>query len=264
MRVFAKLCFASLATLACGAVLAAGGEIGAIVLHGKWGSPQSVVDGLTAALGREHIVVSAPEMPWSWARQYDKGMEAADAEIDAEIARLRAGGAKHIFLIGHSMGANYVLHYSARVPVTGIVAIAPGHRPESRFFVQVVGADVEKARAMVVAGKGAETLSFVDLNSGNRQQLMTASAASFLTYFDAAGPLNMTRNARSMRPDIPTLWIVPKREDPRARPFVAELYRSLPQNRGTRMAEPDADHMSAPGASIQIVVDWIRAIVAKK
>ena len=257
------LCFVLLATFGCEAN-AAGADIGAIVLHGKWGSPEGVVDGLVAALEREHIRVRAPEMPWSRPRLYDKGVDDADAEMDAEIAKLRDGGAKRIFLIGHSLGANHVLHYASRVPVTGVVAIAPGHRPESPAYLKAFGADVRKARAMVAGGKGAETLSFLDLNSGNRREQMTASAAAFLSYFDAEGPLNMTRNVKGMRPEIPTLWIVPIGEDPRVRPFVVELYRSLPRNPGTRMAEPDADHLSAPGASTQIVVDWIREIAAKK
>lgn len=262
MRRFLELCLVLLTTFGC-AANAAEREIGAVVLHGKWGSPLRAIDGLVAALEHEQILVRAPEMPWSRTRLYDKAVDAADAEMDAEIAKLRDRGAKQIFLIGHSLGANFALHYASRAPVTAVVAIAPGHRPESPAFMKAVGAEVQSARAMVAGGKSAETVSFLDLNTG-RQEQMRASAASFLSYFDPEGPLNMTRNVASMKPDIPTLWIIPTREDARLRTAVVGLYSNLPRNAGTRMAEPDADHVGAPAASVKIVIDWLREIAAKK
>lgn len=259
-----KLFAALVMTLACGAVWAAASDIGALVIHGKWGSPARNVDGLVRALESEGIIVRAPEMPWSRQRLYDKGVEGADAEMDAEIAKLRDGGAKQIFLIGHSLGAAYALHLASRILVTGVIAIAPGHRPEGIVYGAAFADDVQKARTLVANGKGDEPLSFLDLNTGNRREQVRASAASFLSYFDPAGAMNMADNMKRMKPEIPVLWIVPTREDPRSRPGYVNLYKNLPANSGTRMAEPDSDHLDAPDASTRLVIDWIREITAKK
>src|SRR5688500_13034799 len=99
LRLWVALVF----SLACGCAGAA--DVGAIVLHGKWGSPDQHVDSLAAALENQGYAVASPEMPWSRRRSYDRSVEDADTEIDAHIAKLKAGGAKRIVLVGHSLGA---------------------------------------------------------------------------------------------------------------------------------------------------------------
>ena len=259
-----KLCAGPLMALACCSTFAAASEIGAIVMHGKWGNPGGNMTELVHVLEREGLLVSAPEMPWSGTRLYDKTVEGVDAEIDAEIAKLRERGAKQIFVIGQSLGAAFALHYVTRAAVTGIIAIAPGHRAESPVFAKMFGSDLSKARELAAAGKGEETISFTDLNTGNRRSTLQVSANSFLSYFDPAGPLNMARNAETVKPEVPVLWLVPTREEQPARNAVVAIYSKLPKNPRTRFAEPEADHLSAPGASTQIVIDWIREIAAKK
>jgi pimeloyl-ACP methyl ester carboxylesterase len=255
-----RYCAALLLALACPLTWGANADIGAIVMHGKWGSPDRLVNGLAAALEREDYLVSSPEMPWSRRRMYDRSVEESDTEVDAEIAKLKARGAKQVFLIGHSLGAAYAIHYASRPGLSGLVAIAPGHRPEAARFAQSFADDVRRARGLISAGKGSETISFTDLNTGNRRDRVSASAVSFVSYFDPAGPMNMGGNVAAVNPATPILWIVPAREEPGLRDGGLALYKRLPSNPATRLAEPDADHMQAPAASTAMVIEWMRSL----
>ena len=38
---------------------------GVVLLHGKGGTPTSMIEGLTESLRKEGAVVEAPELPWS-------------------------------------------------------------------------------------------------------------------------------------------------------------------------------------------------------
>ena len=236
--------------------------VGVIVMHGKSGSPQYHVNGLAIALGGQGFLVAAPEMPWSRYRSYDKSVDGADAEIDAEIAKLRDRGAKQIFLVGHSLGAAYALHYASRTTVNGMVAIAPGHRPEFKRIAELLGEDIRKARELAATGKGDEMVTFLDFNTGNRRDRTTASAASFLSYFDPAGPMNMARNVTTVKPEVPVLWMVPTREEEPPRDAMVSFYGKLPPNPRNKFVEPASDHMQAPAAATSQVIDWIRAVAA--
>jgi pimeloyl-ACP methyl ester carboxylesterase len=253
-----RLVAALLFSLACGYATAA--DIGAIVIHGKWGLPDAL-EGLASALEKQGYAVAVPEMPWSRRRNYDRSVEEADREIDAQVDKLRVAGAKRIVLVGHSLGAAYALHYGGRTQVDAIVAIAPGHRPENPRIAQTLADDVKRARDHVAAGRPAETISFTDFNSGGRRSRMTASAASFTSYFDPAGPMNMGRNVESLKP-TPVLWMVPTREESPLREGNIALYKRLPQNAGNQLAEPGSDHMQAPQASIPTLVEWLKKVVS--
>ncbi len=255
-RVIVMLAMVLAAQLAC----AADAEIGAIVMHGKWGSPDRQVKSVADALERAGFVVANPEMAWSRRRLYDKSVEQTDTDVDAEIEKLKARGAKQIFLVGHSLGAAYALHQGTRAAFAGIVAIAPGHRPESPRLADALSGDVSKARELVAAGKPAEPVSFTDFNTGNRRERMNVSAASLVSYFDPAGPMNMGRNVREVKPETPVLWLVPAREEAGLRQGNLALYRQLPGNPKTKLGEPDADHLGAPAASTAMIVEWIGSV----
>ena len=237
--------------------------VGVVVMHGKWGSPRGAVSGLADALQNQGFLVAIPEMPWSQDRGYDKTVEQTDAETDAEIATLRNKGATRIFLAGHSLGAGYALHYASRVSVNGVIAIAPGHRPEAKVFLDLLAGDIKKARQLAATGKGNEIISFTDINSGERRAGLKASVATFLSYFDPAGPMNMERNVTIVKPGVPVLWMVPLREEPVVRGFLVSYYKKLPSHPGHKFVEPDADHLSAPAAATPQAIDWIRATAAK-
>jgi len=255
----AAIAFSLVAAPAAGADPA---SAGVIVMHGKWGSPQRIVNGLADALRDQGFLVASPEMPWSRLRSYDRSVDGADVEIDAEIAKLRNQGAKRIFLVGHSLGAAYALHYASRTTIDGIVAIAPGHRPEVKRIADFLDADVRNARELAASGKGDEMVWFVDFNTGNRRDRIKAGAASFLSYFDPAGPMNMARNVTTVKPGVTVLWMVPTREEQPQRDGVVSLYGKLPPNPRNKFVEPDSDHLQAPAAATPQVIDWIRAVAA--
>lgn len=233
-------------------------EMGAVVIHGKWGSPDGNMIPLIAELQRAGIDVAAPEMPWSRRRLYDAPVEDADRTVDAEIVRLRERGARKIFVVGQSMGSAYAIRYAARTEVTGVVAIAPGHRIEVGRIMQGLAADVQKARELVAAGKGGERFGFTDFNSGGRRSFVRTTAAAFLSYFDPAEAFNMARNVQNVKPNVPVLWLVPSREDEPLRSGLVALYEKLPKNAGTRFGEPQSDHLGAPAAAASMAVEWIR------
>ncbi len=144
-----KIVFGLIAALISCAAAAA--DLGAIVLHGKWGTPEGPVKPMADALAREGVLVASPEMPWSRRRLYDKSVEGADAEIDAQVAALKSRGAKRVLIVGHSLGAAYALHYASRGDIAGVVAIAPGHRTEAPRFAAHFRPAVIDARALVAA-----------------------------------------------------------------------------------------------------------------
>ena len=263
MNFVAKLVFAAAAIVSCHVCLAAASDIGAVVIHGKWGSAAGPIAPLVTALRDQGYLVSAPDMPWSAARQYDATVERADEEVDAEIARLKNAGAKSVFVIGHSLGAAFTMHFVTRASVSGIVLIAPGHRVEAAAIVQRYAEDVRKARDLVAEGKGDEHVGFTDFNTGDRRSYLRASATSFVSYFDPAGPLNMQRNVESFRPDVPVLWLEPTGEEQPLRNAMIALAKHLPRNSLTRFEEPAADHLGAPALSAKIVVDWMREVAAR-
>src|SRR5581483_1347832 len=233
---------------------AAAAEIGAVVLHGKWGNPASMTP-LVSALQDAGIDVAAPEMPWSGRRLYDAPVEKADEQVDAEIAGLRARGAKKVFVIGQSLGAAYVVHFATRATPTGIVAIAPAHRTEIGAMRQTAADALREAHALIAAGKPDEIIGFTDLNQGKRSYLRVRPGP-FVSYFDPDGAFNMKRNVESLKPDVPVLWLVPTGEPQPGRNGVVALYQLLPKNAGTRFGEPDAGHFEAPAAAARTVVEW--------
>lgn len=255
--------FLAVAVVGSAAGAAEPATIGVVVMHGKWGSPQRNVSELASALQRRGFLVANPEMPWSGRRRYDKSVGEADAEIDTEMAKLRDQGAKQIFLAGHSLGAAFALHYATRTTINGIVAIAPGHRPEGKVYVELLGDDVKKARVLAASGKSDEQVWFVDLNTGNRRDRIKASVASFLSYFDPAGPMNMARNVTTVKPGVPVLWLVPAREEQQLRGGVVSLYNKLPPNPGNKFLEPESDHLQAPAVAISQIIDWILLTAGK-
>ncbi len=88
--------------------------LGVVLLHGKGGTPTSMIEGLNESLRKEGALVDAPELPWSARRIYDATYEQAMTEIDAAVERLKLAGAKNIAVIGHSLGANAAIGYAAR------------------------------------------------------------------------------------------------------------------------------------------------------
>jgi pimeloyl-ACP methyl ester carboxylesterase len=180
---------------------------GIVLIHGKGGTPTTMIEGLHEALKREGALVEAPEMPWSARRIYDATYDQAMTEIDAAVERLKKAGAQKIAVIGHSLGANAAIGYAARRQgLHAVVALAPGHLPEAwALRVRTQGA-IAEARKMIAAGKGDVRRSFPDLAQGLPFSI-SATPVVYLSMFDPDGPAVMPKNAAAMG-DVPFLWVV--------------------------------------------------------
>ena len=190
---------------------------------------------------------------------YDAGFDETMAQLDGEVAKLRAAGARKIVIGGQSFGANMALAYAARHPdVSGVMALAPGHSPD-RFannprMVESLG----KARSLLAAGKGGTFANFNDVNQGRTREV-SAKPAVYLSYFDPAGPAVMPRNAAMLSPKVPLLVVVGTK-DPIYSAGTSYIFDRAPKNPYSRFQNVDADHFGTPAAARRIVVDWVKGL----
>ncbi len=180
---------------------------GVVLLHGKGGTPTSMIEGLSEALKKEGAVVEAPELPWSHRRMYDATYDQAMAEIDLAVQKLKWAGATRIVVAGHSLGGNAAIGYGARrEDLAAVIAMAPGHMPEAwALRIRTKGA-IAKAKQLVADGKGDVRMSFPDLAQGIPFQVK-ATPNVYLSMFDPEGPAIIPKNAAAMG-TVPFLWVV--------------------------------------------------------
>lgn len=239
--------------------LAAAQQIGIVLMHGKWGTPQGPTQPLEAALRGAGYHVISRDMAWSNTRAYDQTLDEAMVEIDRQVAELRAGGARRIVVGGQSMGASMALAYGARHPeIDAIMALAPGHNPEQFQRNPEMAQSLEKARAMVTAGRGQQTANFDDLNQGRSRQV-SAKASVYVSFFDPQGDAVMPRNAARLSPHT-ALLVVVGTHDPNYASGPGGLFNHAPQNPHSAYHNVEADHFGTPAASRQIVLDWLKTL----
>lgn len=230
--------------------------MGVVIMHGKGGSPARHVDGLASALKDKGYLVANIEMPWSGRRNYDVDTTQAEAEVEAALAKLRSEGARKVFVAGHSQGGAFALHFAGKGSADGIICMAPGGSVASKVFRETLGDTIEEARRLVAEGKGGEKARLRDHEGSKGTYTVITTPAVYLTWFDPEGAMNTKRAAHAARPETPILWLVAKKDYPGLRKMNIPLFKQLPANPLTRMVEPDADHHSAPMASVDEVVRW--------
>ena len=258
MRSCVTILFSLIAVLIGHIAPAAGNDLGAVLLHGKGGSPSGYIYELASALQSKGYLVSTPTMPWSQNRIYDASFEEAMHEIDQEIDSLRQKGAKFVVLAGHSLGANVALGYgSLRGSVGGVIALAPAHTPELQGFVKRVGQDVNRARVLVEAGKGKEKHRFSDINQGRVFQV-TATPEVYLSWFDPDGPAVMPKSAASFKVPTPLLLVVGSND--RTAQGKDYIFDKAPSHAKSKFVSVTADHFTVPSAAIGEVVTWLSAL----
>lgn len=232
-------------------------------MHGKGGRPTAFVANLAQTLEGKGYLVANLEMPWSGRRNYDVTVERGEREVEAAVAALRAKGAKKVFVSGHSQGGAFALHMAGRPGMDGIIAMAPGGDVGNRVFREQLGQTVARARSLVAEGKGNEPAKLEDYEGAKGTYPVVAAPATYLTWFEPEGAMNMQRAARAARPQVPILWIVGKSERPPLRKANLSLFSSLPDNSLTRLYEPDADHTGTPTASADEIVRWTREVASR-
>jgi len=236
--------------------------LGVVYLHGKAAWPGALNGGILGALQDEGALVATPEMPWSFHRRYAATYDQAMAEIDTVVASLKAKGATRIVIIGHSLGANAAIGYAARHPgLAGIVALAPGHLPEAEGMRSFVADAVERAKALIAAGKGDVPQTFPDMAQG-LPLIATATPAVYLSMFDPDGPAVIPKNAAAMgaaAAPVPLLWVVGKL-DPIDRRGPDYAFNAAAKNPKSKYIEVFAGHLTTPLVARKQVVDWINSL----
>jgi pimeloyl-ACP methyl ester carboxylesterase len=241
----------------------ASSPIGVVIMHGKGGMPGGLVAGLASSLEAKGYLVSNIEMPWSKKRQYDVDVRAAEKQVQSAVDELRAKGATHVFVAGHSQGGVFALHVGGQTTATGIVAIAPGGNVANSLFREKLGATVAEARKLVADGKGNERTQLYDFEGSKGMIPVATTAAVYLTWFDPNGAMNQWSASKNMNPKVPVLFIAPTGDYPGLLKVKQDMFGSLPANPLTRIYEPDSNHKDAPTASVDEIARWTAEVASR-
>jgi len=227
--------------------------IGIVLMHGKTGSPSTVIVRLAITLQGAGYLVHTPEMCWSRRRIYDRPLLDCLAEIDSAIGRLKGRGAARIVVAGMSQGGDAALAYGARhANLAGIIALAPAAAPERQVGVADIVQSVAQARGLVAAGRGNETASFADRNISGTFSVRT-TATTYLSYLDPQGPANMLDSVRKLQ--APLLWVAGS-ADPSQTGTNAE-FNQAPTNPLNRYVMVTSAHLGTPDAARDAVLAWL-------
>ncbi len=230
---------------------------GVVFLHGKGVWPGAFDGGIPGALEAEGAQVASPEMPWSFRRMYGATFDQAMTEIDAAVAELKAKGATRIVIIGHSLGANAAIAYAARRSVVAaVVAIAPGHLPETAEMRARTRDALAEARQMYAAGQ-QDRHTWPDLVQGI-PTFASATPGVYLSMFDPDGPAVIPKNTAALRP-IPFLWVVGDGDPIHQRGRDYAFARGA-KNPASRYIEVVAGHLTTSLAARAQVVEWLKAL----
>ena len=252
-RVICGALAALLSVLLVHPVLAASSEVGVVLMHGKWGSPQSMLP-LARDLESRGYLVSNAEMAWSGRRLYDVDYPTALKEIEQQVRQLRANGAKRVIVAGQSMGSNAAVAYaSSGFDLDGLVILSPGHFPEGGMGKRL-RPSFERAKNMVAANGGADSGSFDDLNQGKQRSIKIA-ASTYVSYFDPDGLGAITKNIKKLSKPVPVLLVIGTDD-----PFYPEskaMFDSAPPHALSRYVTLDSDHFSVPKVVAAELLKWL-------
>lgn len=236
-------------------------KTGVILLHGKGATSmqKSPVGMLREALERAGFLVEAPDMPWSRNRGFDRDYEQSMTEIDAIVEKLKGRGATKIVVGGHSIGANAAIGYgSRRSGLAGVLAIAPGHVPDVAGFQDAINHDHKRAKAMIDAGKGGETVEFRDVNQGKKSTLKI-TASIYHSWFDPKGAASMPAAVRNLKPDTPILWIIGEKDGMNER-GEAYAFAGAPAHPKNLYKVVSGGHKDTPQAGEGEIIAWLKGL----
>ncbi len=252
--VLAALCF-----LATNLAQATEGDVGVVLLHGKWDRPPTNVLALSRQLQDAGFKVATPIMPWSEVRSYDASYTQALQEIEAAAKLLRDKGATKIVIAGQSFGANGAIAYAASGrQVDGIAALSPGHTPERGNFRKALEPSVAKARGMIESGNGKEKAWFEDRNQG-QSKTIRASAEVYLSYFDPDGAGNMQKSIAEIPSAVPIFMAVGT-ADSMAGVAEESIFKKAPMHERSKYLSVPADHMGLLSVIGPDLVSWLKSL----
>jgi len=230
--------------------------MGVVFLHGKGVWPGAFDGGIPGALEAEGAQVVSPEMPWSFRRMYGGTFDQAMTEIDKAVAALKAKGATRIVIIGHSLGANAAIGYAARRHVAAVVAIAPGHLPETSEMRARTHDAIAEARQLFATGN-ENRRTWPDQVQG-LPTFASATPAVYLSMFDPDGPMVIPKNAAALH-GIPFLWVVGN-FDPIHQRGPQYAFARAAKNPASRYVEVLATHLTTSLMARGQVVEWLKAL----
>ena len=238
-------------------VQAAPADIGVVLLHGKWGTPNQM-QALSRDLEARGYRTSTPEMTWSGKRLYDRDYAAALKEIETAVRDLRARGIKRVVVAGQSLGANGAAAYAASgLHLDGLVLMAPGHFPDRGMGGKPLQDSLERARAMVAAGQGEAPGTFLDFNQGRQRQL-SLKAAVYVSFFEPEGLGAMTRNVPRFVKPLPLLLAIGTQDV--FHPYSKAMFDSAPAHPLSHYASLEADHLGLPNLVSAEMLKWLDRI----
>jgi pimeloyl-ACP methyl ester carboxylesterase len=230
-------------------------QIGVVLMHGKQSAPGQHAT-LAGAIADAGFATDVPEMCWSARRIYDRPYVDCLREIDDAIARLKLKGATAFVVAGHSLGANGALGYGAtRQDLKGIIALAPGHRPEALSRRAEVAASLATARKLVAVGRGDVASRFTDFN-GDFAITVTATPNAYLSFVAPDAPALMPNNAARL--SAPLLYIVGTGDPLQRGPD--EIFAKAPPHPLNRYVTVRAGHFDTSAASAPTVIAWLKEI----
>lgn len=235
--------------------------IGVVLMHGKTGNskPTSPTGVLADKLRKAGFLVSTPDMPWSRSRYIEKDYDKALAEIDSAIDELRRSGATKFVVAGHSLGANVALGYGARrAGLAGIIALAPGHTPESAEFQDMIIGELDRAKAMVNAGNSEGIAEFLDVSQGKVRKVKLRPGI-YLSWFDPKGEAVMPTNAAQLKPGTPLLWVVGKK-DRMSKQGRSYAFDRAPPHQKSLYLEVSGGHLATPKVAAEQIIEWLRGL----
>ena len=247
----------SFASIVFGTGASAAAATGAVLVHGKQDVAGGSLSGVASKLASAGVAVEAPTMPWARSRYLSGNWAEAMGIIATAVKSLQAQGAKSVILVGHSMGCPAIMSFASRSPaLAGIAVTGPGHNPTFFYNSGLTRESVDRARAMVKAGKGSETGTFVDGNQSATNSV-TLAAADYLSFLDPQGPAVMARYVGSIK--VPVFLAVGT-NDSGAMAFAQQFGRSLLKGPKSRFVEVSAGHGATPGQAAAELAEWAKAL----
>jgi hypothetical protein len=256
------LAMVGMGALACAAAAAQPLSCGVVLMHGKWGMPQSPYLKPLVQKLEPHCQIKLLEMPWSRQRLYDLPYTDALTQVRGAVAEFRKAGVQWVAVGGQSFGANASLAYMAQVgDADAILPLAPGHVPEMFYQIPDVRRSVDAARQWVESGKGDTLIEMTDINQGQRR-LVKTSATSLWSYFNPQGWGHMGLSAAALRKPVPVFWAIGTL-DPLHASGSAEIYQKLPVHPDSRYVVVLANHANTPEVSADELLDWVKARIGR-
>jgi pimeloyl-ACP methyl ester carboxylesterase len=239
-------------------------KVGVVLMHGEQGAPGRVIDGLAVALEKAGYLVGRPDICWSARRSYEATFNECLAAIDDAIVKLKNLGATSIVVGGLSLGGNAAIAFGAGHPgLLGIIALAPSHDARAMAESADIADSVTRARQLVVAGKGEESISLSDVafGPGGAYTIEVATTpAIYLTFFGPASPAVIPDN--TPRLIAPLLWVAGV-DDPTQPGGADDAFAGAPANPLSRYVVVASGRQDTPEKSKDAVLVWLKDLAVK-